>query len=303
MSVLLKIPVYLISFLFAFSFLLRSERFRLSFVKAVTYFYDLCLYNRKFHAWYILQWIICLFFLLLFKSWVRFFIVLLIFIVWRFFFVFPYKKRKVVNTVMGPPGSGKTTFCAFINKWASAIGEPVYSNVPLKGSFKFSWDKDFGWYDISNATILIDEAALEDGLNSRDFKSNFADVVDKKTGKLLFNGRAKLQTAKLHRHYGLDMWVFSQADDSDIKIRELSQNYYILRKTGFPWLLKIRLYDTDIDLDPMTQDFRKIRIKKRTYFLFSPVVWLSFDTEDAPVLPDKPGGFILRSGSGSQYSV
>lgn len=295
----MKIVLSFAFLLFLARFLLGSDKFRLYLVKAVTYFYDLCLYNKRFYAWYLFQWFLCMAFCLLFRDWLRFAVVFLIFFVWRFFFRFPYKKRKVVNTVMGPPGSGKTTFCAFLNKWASAIGEPVYSNVPLKGSYKFSWDKDFGWYEINDATILIDEAALEDGLNSRDFKSNFSDVVDKKSGQLLFNGKAKLQTAKLHRHYGLDMWVFSQADDSDIKIRELSQNYYILRKTGFPWLLKIRLYDTDIDLDPMTQDFRKIRIKKRTYFLFSPVVWLSFDTEDAPKLPPKPGGFILRHSSDS----
>lgn len=123
---LVRFVCFLVMALFAVSVLFKSDSIRLSFVKAVSYFYDLCLYNRLFHVWYVSQWVICLFFLLIFKDWLRFFIVLLIFIIWRFFFVFPYKKRKVVNTVMGPPGSGKTTFCAFINKWAAAIGETVF---------------------------------------------------------------------------------------------------------------------------------------------------------------------------------
>lgn len=191
--------------------------------------------------------------------------------IWFTKFTFPWKKKKVCNIVMGPPGSGKSTFAAFISKWASVNNESVYSNLALKNTYEFKWSRDFGTYLIENATIIIDEAALEAGLNNREFKKNFSEK----------NFR-RLETVKLHRHYGLDMWYFSQWDDVDLKIRELAQNYYIMKKTPFSWLLKVKLYKTDIDVDPMTQDFRKIRVHKKTYFLFSPVVWLAFDTEEVP---------------------
>lgn len=209
------------------------------------------------------------------KQWIKGLIRFFFYVVWRRYFCFPYEKRKVVNTVMGPPGSGKTSFAAYLALRAKFVHEDVYCNVAIRDTYKFSWANDWGVYLIKDATVIIDECALEEGLFSRDFKNNF----DRKKGN--FN---KLETAKLHRHYGLDLWLFSQADDTDLKLRELSQNYWILRKTGLPWLLHIKLYDTDIDVDPMTQDFRKCRKLKRNYFIFSPVIWLDFRTDETPDL-------------------
>lgn len=247
-----------------------------------TTFYDMYLYKPWFKTLYHGTWIVAIFFSFCFRTYGRLIILILLLFAWRRFFHFPWKKKKIFNTIMGPPGSGKSTFCAFIAKWAKANNEPVYSNCDVKETYKFSWAKDFGQYMIEDATIVIDEAALEEGMNNRDYKKNFADEI----------GKQRLDTAKKHRHYGLDIWMFSQADDTDIKLRELTQNYYVLRKMPVPWLLKIRLYDTDIDLDPMTQDFRKVRIKKRTYILFTPVVWLSFDTHERTQLPQKE--WVLR---------
>lgn len=212
---------------------------------------------------------------------------LIILLIYRHFCIFPIRKRKVVNTVLGPPGSGKTTLAAF---WAlksrlTLKSEEVYCNVPIKGVTKFSWEDDFGTYMIKDATIIIDEAGLE--LDNRNFAMNFTDVIDKKTGKLVHNGRSKLETAKLHRHYGLDILLLSQWTDQDIKLRNLSQNYWVMKKTGFPWLLHAKLYDTDIDVDPMSGDFRMVRVKKHSYFIFSPVVWFDFVTDDYPELPEK----------------
>lgn len=208
-------------------------------------------------------------------------------LIYRHFCIFPIRKRKVVNTVLGPPGSGKTTLAAF---WAlktrlTLDKEDVYCNVPIRGVKKFSWEDDFGTYMIKDATIIIDEAGLE--LDNRNFAMNFTDIIDKKTGQLIHNGKAKLETAKLHRHYGLDILLLSQWTDQDIKLRNLSQNYWVMKKTGFPWLLHAKLYDTDIDVDQMTGDFRMVRVKKHSYFIFSPVVWFDFVTDDYPVLPEK----------------
>lgn len=212
---------------------------------------------------------------------------LLILLIYRHFFIFPVRHGKVVNTVLGPPGSGKTSLMAFISLKTSYLNVPVYSNVPIKGTFKFDWECDFGTYQIEDSMIIVDEAGLE--LDNRQFAQHFTDIVDKKTGKLIHNGRSKLVTAKLHRHYGLTLWFCSQGSqgDFDLKLRSLTQNFWLCKKTGVPWLLKVQLYDTDVNVDPMTADFRVERRKLHTYFIFSPVIWLSFDTEDAPILPYK----------------
>lgn len=247
-------------------------------------FYDFWLENKTFQK----VFKISIFFLCLITLFNNLFLGIIFFIIrffWLNYFTFPFKKRKQTNIVMGPPGSGKTTFAAFISKWCKQQNEPCFSNIPLFDTYKFIWSQDFGTNLIENSTLIIDEAALESGLNNRDFKTNFKD-----------SNFRRLETLKLHRHFGLDLWFFSQWDDIDLKVRELSQQYYVLKKTPFSWLVKIKMYVTDIDLDPMTQDFRKVRIKKHTYFLFSPVVWCAFDTEEVPfTLAEKD--FTLRCKS------
>lgn len=202
----------------------------------------------------------------------RFVVFTLGFIAWRRWFCFPYKRRNVCNMVMGPPGAGKTSFLCYLTLRANALGSDVYSNVAIKDTYKFSWAEDFGNFLIEDGVLFIDEAALEDGLNNREYSTNF----NRKNGTF-----RKLECLKLHRHFRNEIWLFSQADDADLKVRELCQSFWIVRKF-LPWLVHIKLYTTDIDLDPMTQDFRKVRVFKRRYFLFTPVCWLFFDTEEVP---------------------
>lgn len=206
---------------------------------------------------------------------------------YRHFFIFPVgQNRKVVNTVLGPPGAGKTSLMAFVALKSRLSGEKVYSNVPIKDTIKFSWEDDFGTYRMENAIVIFDEAGLE--LDNRDFTTNFKDVYDKK-GNLIHNGKNKLIVAKTHRHFGLQMFFCTQGTtgDFDLKLRSLTQNFFLLKKTGFPWLIKIQLFDTTVNVDPLTADFRTERIKKHTYFIFSPVIWFDFVTDDTIDLPEK----------------
>lgn len=221
------------------------------------------------------------------RHYLKFIIRLVLVILYRHFFIFPFgNNKKVVNTVLGPPGSGKTSLMAFISLKARMQKERVFSNVPIANTIKFSWEDDFGTYLIENAVVIFDEAGLE--LDNRDFTSNFKDIYDKK-GNLIHNGKNKLIVAKTHRHFGLQMFFCTQGTtgDFDLKLRSLTQNFFLCKKTGFPWLIKVQLYDTDVNVDPMTADFRTERIKKHTYFIFTPVIWFDFVTDDTIDLPPK----------------
>lgn len=214
---------------------------------------------------------------------------LLTFILWfiHSHCTFPIYKRKVVNTVIGPPGSGKTSLAAFIalKTRLTLPKEDVYSNCDIIGTYKFDWETDYGTYKQENCTIILDESGLD--LDNRNYAMNFTDIVDKKTGKIIHNGKDKLLSIKYHRHIGQDLWVLSQWTDQDVKIRNLSQNFWVMRKF-VPFILIVRLYDTDIKVDEMTGDFRFERVKKHTYFVFSPLIWFDFNTESVPFdLPKK----------------
>lgn len=231
-------------------------------------------------------WFFVFLWILFSRSLLSFFVRLFIVLVYRHFFIFPVRHSKVVNTVVGPPGSGKTSLAAFVALKSSYLGLPVYSNADIIGTYAFDYETDYGTYRMDNSICILDESGLD--LDNRSFTFNFVDVYDKKTGSLIHNGKSKLLSWKYHRHLGQTWWVLSQWTDQDAKIRNLSQNFYVCKKTGFHWLLCIKLYDTDIDVDPMSGDFRFIRKKLHTYFIFSPVIWFDFATDQVPFdLPKK----------------
>ena len=67
----------------------------------------------------------------------------------------------------GVPGSGKTTFAAWVAKRVLKKGGRVWSNVPIKGTIKLNPADDIGKYLIQDGHVLIDEAGVE--YNNRDF--------------------------------------------------------------------------------------------------------------------------------------
>lgn len=241
------------------------------------------------HKWFrVLTWALVWIWALATKSLLLGIIKIAFIFLYRHFFIFPVRNSFVVNTVIGPPGSGKTSLAAFVSLKARLTLKDcaVYTNADILDTRVFDWEADYGTYDMQNCLIVLDESGLD--LDNRNFAFNFADVVDKKTGKLLHNGRSKLLSLKYHRHLHQTLWVLSQWTDQDVKLRNLSQNFYVCKKTGFPWLLCVKLYDTDIDVDPLSGDFRFIRKKKHTYFIFSPVIWFDFSTLAVPFdLPSK----------------
>ena len=81
------------------------------------------------HKWFrILTWFLIIYWVmnpLNYNSILRFILRLVLVLFYRHFFIFPIQKRKVVNTVLGPPGSGKTSLMAFISLKTRYMGEPV----------------------------------------------------------------------------------------------------------------------------------------------------------------------------------
>lgn len=237
------------------------------FIKLIDYLYSKWLYSRIFRFFIYFLWGFFIFSAHgLFRLLLRF----AIFLIWKVFFNIPVSRLNVCSMVMGPPGAGKTSFLCWLTLRYNALSSDVLSNVAIKQTYEFGWSRDFGNFLIDDKVIFVDEAALEKGLNNRDYATNFA--------KSNFR---KLECLKLHRHFRNEIFLFSQADDADLKVRELCQNFYLVKKL-FPWLIIVKKYVTDVDVDPLTQDFRRIRKIKWTKFLFTPVCWLHFDTEEVP---------------------
>ena len=104
----------------------------------------------------------------------------------------------VLNVYFGVPGSGKTTFAAYLTKWAlhenilirfclrhrnwltslflrSGFLKrriDVYSNVPITGAYRLDAKTDIGFHMIENAKIIIDEAGIE--YNNRNYKNLYS---------------------------------------------------------------------------------------------------------------------------------
>ena len=135
--------------------------------------------------------------------------------------------------IAGGTGSGKTTFAAYLTRWAlheNALirfcrrhGNPltrlilnskylkrrisVYSNVPITGAYRLDAKVDIGHYMIEDAKIIIDEAGIE--YNNRNYKSFPQEAI---------------YFYKYHRHYRVSVDVFSQSyEDMDVTLRRLAQ--------------------------------------------------------------------------------
>lgn len=187
------------------------------------------------------------------------------------------KKTKLnnlhVNVYMGVPGAGKTTIAAKLAKRDIKKGIPVWSNVPIKGTYKIDPQKELGVYHIEAGRLIIDEAGNE--FNNRDFKT-FPPEVRK--------------WLKLHRHYGMKVDVFSQADDSDITFQRLAYMYYIVFPSLIPYFVVAKPVKRHIGINKETHkieamfDYMSFLNTKR---FFAPTVWKMFDTYQAERLHQK----------------
>lgn len=132
----------------------------------------------------------------------------------------------MIRVFFAPPNVGKSTLCCKLAKKALKKYDAAYINfrntVPGVHSCDF---EDIGnWTFKRNSYIALDEAGIE--FNSRGFKQL---------------PKAAISWFKLHRHYGCDIDVFSQAFDMDVTIRRLATDLWYMYRIG-PWTLCRRIY-------------------------------------------------------------
>lgn len=215
--------------------------------------------------------------------------------------LFPRRVPHVLNVYFGVPGSGKTTFAAYLAKqmnkqsrvitWAqkhpSAASEkllasrflkrsvPVYSNVPITGAYALDPQQDIGKVMIADGKVIIDEAGIE--YNNRNFKAFGQDAI---------------YWYKYHRHYECSVDVFSQSyEDMDITLRRLAQNYYVVKKSLLPFFIVCKRIRRKVGIDEHTH-----QIIDKYYFgfpfldskwVFSPPLWKLFNSYSRKELPAK----------------
>ena len=211
------------------------------------------------------------------------------------------KHPHVLNVYFGVPGSGKTTFAAYLTKWAlhenwiirlcRRFNNPlsrlilnskylkrridVYSNVPITGAYQLDPKTDIGVHMIENAKIIIDEAGIE--YNNRSFKTFPPEAI---------------YFYKYHRHYKTSVDVFSQSfDDMDITLRRLAQNFYVVRKSLIPFCVVARKIKRKIGVDEQTHQIMDLYSMGTPIFdtkrIFAPALWKLFNSYSRKELPKK----------------
>ena len=134
-------------------------------------------------------------------------------------------KKPSFNYVFGTPGSGKTTFLAWIARLCAKDHKRIYTNVrslSVTGADIVYIDKNqIGTYDISDGVLLLDEASI-------DYNNRLMRMTHK-----------EIEFFKYHRHYNLTVYIFSQSwDDADVTLRRLATNYFLVRKSFLYFLNK-----------------------------------------------------------------
>lgn len=201
----------------------------------------------------------------------------------------------MVCLFFGLPGSGKTTMLASLAlkysrmlKFKNPRYKHIYSNVFLKVPGVTYIDNEcIGKYDLSDCLLLIDEATLF--ADSRAYKE-----FDK----------AKLTYFLEHRHYGADIFLFTQQwDGVDRKIRVITDRvYYVFKGLIFGrWFTSYYRIPYGIiipdkksngeKLGDIIQGYCKPSLMQRLFCpkLFRPFYYRYFDSfERPPLLPPLP---------------
>lgn len=196
-----------------------------------------------------------------------------------------------VSLYFGLPGCGKTTLMSALalKGIKSKRYKNVYSNVKMCIEDVIYIDNNcIGKYNLCDGLLLIDEATLF--ADSRDYK-NF--------------GKDRLQYFLEHRHYNVDICLFTQQwDGVDRKIRVITDRvYYVYKGLVFgKWITSYYRIPYGIiipdgkrkeggeKLGEIIQGYCKPNILIRLFSpkLFRPRYYKYFDSWERPYLPELP---------------
>ncbi|MCI9188613.1 MAG: hypothetical protein HFH84_03115 [Lachnospiraceae bacterium] len=194
---------------------------------------------------------------------------------------YKYRNPYKLCLVFGKKGSGKTTLLVKKAVQYMRKGKVVYSTVYIPGAHMFDVQQIGNFTFPPESVVFIDEVGMI--WDNRNFKAFRPEVRD---------------WFKLQRHYHVTVWLFSQTNDIDLKLRNLMDEMYLCNcHMGFISVArKIRRLITivhpsgdseariadDIDFVPV---WYSLFGAKSAIFTYIPN-WVKFyDSFDAPVLP------------------
>lgn len=200
-------------------------------------------------------------------------------------FVYHLLTKKYINPyrltmVFGKKGSGKSTLMVRLAYKYLAKGWSVFCTEKLDGCYWIDY-KDIGYKNIPpNSLLLIDEVGmLYDNRNFKEFKPAVRDWF------------------KLQRHYKVRVYMFSQSFDVDKKLRDLTDDMYLVKNIGRVFSYAKRILRKTVLVKPMGDSPSRIDEELRyDFLLFAPFgarmltfipKWAKyFDSHNCPVLPD-----------------
>lgn len=172
--------------------------------------------------------------------------------------------------IFSPPGTGKTTYAAKIVRDNVVMklneeNKPVYSNVPIIGAIQLTSIKDLGKFLYMDCVIVLDEAGTE--LSNRNWHNNL--------------DMATIDFIKKHRHYNVDIYVFSQSHgDVDNKFRELTTKILMLQRTWLPFQINAHAIRKRMDLlgGAIVEYYEWW--EEQSFKFFNPNLWAYFNSYD-----------------------
>lgn len=166
----------------------------------------------------------------------------------------------MISIYFGSPGAGKTTLACREVKKANRRYAYTFTNYGCScADFDdVSLDKLGEWTFPPGSFISVDEAGII--YNNRKFKSFPA---------------AAIQWYKLHRHYGCDMAIYSQALDIDVTLFRLADRLYYIKKIG-PFTLQRRVYKFVTVDEESKQIIDGFKMVPMAYLLLRPLYLLSY---------------------------
>lgn len=209
------------------------------------------------------------------------FFILFSFLLWHLLtkkYINPYK----LTFIMGKKGSGKSTLMTKIAIKEMRRGYPVYTNALDIPNTIHIEGKDVGRIDIPpNSVLLLDERSLI--WNNRQWKNTRDDTI---------------QWFRYQRQYKVRVYLFSQTFDVDSKIRDLSDQMYLVKPFLRVWSVR-RAIDKKIVIQhgnrdsPSTIaedfDFAPFLRSGRFKFTFIPAWARYFKSFNPPYIPPYSG--------------